>query len=130
MVTSTSKFRDNTNPNGFYWDDGAGNRPPEGAVPQTKTGTSSEGDLSARLQGFANTLDTNIRTANAKLARMTNILAKPAEDAGWSGVLGRGLAGLKNIFGTQNAVDEWRRQVEAFIGQESLTNLPPGPCFR
>ena len=109
------------------WKTASGDMLPAGQSLTKKVGTGSYGDLPRWVGTSITGAASRIRTAKNKLARMTNIIStKPLNE--WSGIFGRGAEGLKNLFGTQDAISEWRRKIEEFIGQESLTNLPPGPA--
>ena len=82
--------------------------------------------LPARLQGQANKYDNAVDDSYAAKAEIVDILADTPD--AWSGSVGRGLEGLKNIFGSQNEVSEWRRKITKFTNTEAIRNLPAGPA--
>ena len=107
------------------WYDSSGNAKTEDVDLRGKVGTVDVGDLSGRLQGQVNDAQDKIDSAKQSRAKITNILQFAPENT-LSGVFGRGVQGLQNIFGSQDQVSVWRTQVQSFINSEAIGNLPPG----
>ena len=66
-----------------------------------------------------------IKEADTQLAKITNVINN-VPDSAWSGWFGRGEASLRNILGSQDAVQAWRTNVSDLLVSGAIQNLPPG----